>query len=120
MSMSFRSRVTGFLTCVAAVVAVVSLRFGRSVFLGILERSNTPDNALSNLAAFALGATRPAILLLFLLFCLAVVAVAEATVKAEVSRLLVQAAILLLLVSLLAVALSGFLISFHIPDVRIP
>ncbi len=116
--MRFRSRITALLTCVAAVFAVISLRFARSVLLQMLERS-AAGAALSKLTAFALGVTRPAFLLSFLLVCLAAVAVAEATVKTEASRLLVQAAILLVLVPLLAVALTGFLISFHIPNVSI-
>lgn len=116
--MRFRSRITGFLTCITAVVAVLSLRFGRSVFLGLLERNNG-DVALSRLSLLAVRITEPVILLLFLAICVAAVAVTEAVVKTEASRLLVQAAILQLLVLVLAVALSGFLISFHIPEVTI-
>ena len=119
MAMSFRSRITGLLTCVTAVVAIVSLRFGRLVFVGMVERSNHADAALSRLTVFALGITNPAFLLPLLLVCVAAVAVTEAIVKTEASRLLAQAAILQVLVLVLAVALSGFLIAFHIPDVTI-
>ena len=87
--------------------------------MGMLERGNT-DLALSRLTVFALGVTRPAFLIAFLLVCIAAVALSEATVKTEGVRLLNQAAILLVLVLLLAVALSGFLIPFHVPRVTIP
>lgn len=119
MTMSFRSRITGLLTCATAVVAIVSLRFGRLIFLGMLERSNSADAALSRLTVFALGITSPAFLLPLLLVCVVVVGVTESMVKTEASRLLVQVAILQVLVLILAVALSGFLIAFHIPDVTI-
>lgn len=117
--MRFRTRITGLLTCATAVVAVVSLRFGRAVFLGMLERTNQAEPALSRLTVFALGITKPALLLALLLVCVAAVVLTEAIVKTEPGRLLAQAAILQILVLVLAVALSGFLISFQIPDVTI-
>lgn len=117
--MSFRTRITGLMTCVTAVVAVVALRFGRGVFLGMLERSNNGEPALSRITVVALTITHPAFLLLLLALCVAAVSVTELKVKTEAGRLLAQAAILQTFVLLLAVALSGFLISFHIPDVTI-
>lgn len=119
LMMVHRSRITALLTCAAAIASFVSLRFARSVFQGLLGRSGTAD--LPRPTVFVLGITHPAFLLFFLLICLAVVVAAEAAVKSEATRLLVQVAVLLLLVSLLAVvALPGFLIPFYIPDVRIP
>jgi hypothetical protein len=53
------------------------------------------------------------------LLCIAAVVVSEATLEREEIRLLVQGAVLLLLVILLAVCLAGFFISFYIPDVSI-
>jgi hypothetical protein len=117
--MSFRSRITGLLTCVTAVVAVVSLRFGRTVFLSMLQRAGGRDPALSSLTTFALWMTHPAVLLPVLLVCFAAVVTSEAIVRTEATRLLIQSAILQVLVLLLAVALMGFLVSFHIPDVTI-
>jgi hypothetical protein len=117
--MSFRSRITGLMTCVTAVVAVISLRFGRGVFLGMLERSNSGEPALSRITLAALTITNPAFLLLFLVVCVGAVVVSEVKVKTEAGRLLAQAAVLQAFVLLLAIALSGFLISFDIPDVTI-
>jgi hypothetical protein len=119
MPAKFRSRVTGLLTCVAAVVAAVSLRFARSAFVGIVDRGFGADAVLSRLTTFALGVTRPAILLPLLLLCVAIVVAAEVTAKSEAVRLLVQVLVLLILVSLLAIVLAGFLITFHIPEVTI-
>jgi hypothetical protein len=117
--MGFRSRITGLLTCVTAVVAVVSLRFGRMIFLSMLQRVSGPEPALSRLTTFALWMTHPAVLLPVVLVCFAAVVTSEAIAKTESTRLLIQCAILQILVLLLAVALTGFLISFHIPDVTI-
>ena len=117
--MSLRSRITGLLTSGAATAAVFSLRFARSVFVTMLERSHSGDIAVPRLTTFALGITRPFVLLPLLLVCLVAVAASEARLKDEASRLLVQAVVLLVFVPLLAVALSGFLISFHVPDVII-
>lgn len=113
-----RSRITALLTFAAAIASFVSLRFARSAFQGMLGRIGAAD--LPRPSVFALGVTHPAFLLSFLLICLGAVVAAEAAVKSEATRLLVQVAVLLLLISLLAVALPGFLIAFHIPDVRIP
>lgn len=119
--MSSRSRMTGLLTWAAVIASFISLRFARSVLEGMLVRSGTTDAAaLSRPTIIALGLTRPAFLLSILLLCLAVVAIVEATVKTETSRLLVQIAVLSIVVGLFVVVLSGFFISFYIPDVRIP
>lgn len=118
MTLSFRSRITGLLTCLVAGASIISVSFARSVFRGMLDRSGTAD--LPRPTVLALAVTHPWFLLLFLLFCLGAVAVTEATVKTEATRILVQVIILLVLEPLLAVALSGFFVSFYIPKVPIP
>ena len=115
-----RSRIAGLLTCGAALGTYVSLCFARSVVVGMLDRGGMGDSALSGLAVFALAITRPAILVPVLLACVAAIVASELTVKTDGARLLVQVAVLLLLVLLLAVALPGLFIPFHIPEVHIP
>jgi len=114
--MGIRSRITGLLTCGAAVTAFVSLRFSASVAQRMLGDAGA---ALPRPAVLALSITRPAVLVPILVFCVAMIAVSEVNVKTEANRLLVQTVILLALVLLLAVVLAGFFISFHIPDVHI-
>jgi hypothetical protein len=114
-----RSKLTGLLTCGAAITAFVCLRFAASVLLEMLERTAGEYAELPRLAAFALTLTCPWILVPLLLLCVVAVVVSEATLESEANRLLVQAAVLLLLVVLLAMALAGFFIPFYIPDVRI-
>ncbi|MCU0290518.1 MAG: hypothetical protein MUF10_00795 [Thermoanaerobaculaceae bacterium] len=115
-----RSRIAGLLTCGAALGTHVSLRFARSVLVGMLDRGGIGDSALSGLTVFALAITRQAILVPVLLACVAAIVWCELTVRTDGTRLLVQVAVLLLLVLLLAVALPGLLMPFHIPDVHIP
>ena len=113
---SIRTRITGLLTCGAAVAAFVSLRFSSVVVQRMLGDAGA---ALPRPAVIAMAITRPSILVPILVVCFVAVAASEVTLKTEASRLLVQATILLLLVLLLAVVLSGFFISFHIPEVHI-
>jgi len=77
------------------------------------------DAALPRLALFALTLTGSGFLVAILLVCIAAVVASETILKTEESRLLVQGAVLLFLVILLAVSVAGFFISFYIPDVRI-
>lgn len=116
---SRRSILTGLVTCGAAVAAFICLRFSHSVLLGMLGAHADVDADLPRLAVFALNFTGPRNLAAVLLICIAAVVVSEAALKTEASRLLVQGAVLLLLVVLLAVSVAGFFISFHIPDVHI-
>jgi len=116
---SLRSRFTGLLTCGAAVAAFVCLRFSHSVLQGMLGTRAGVDAALPRLALFALTLTGSGFLVAILLVCIAAVVASETILKTEESRLLVQGAVLLFLVILLAVSVAGFFISFYIPDVRI-
>jgi hypothetical protein len=116
---SLRSKFTGLLTCSAAVAAFVCLRFSHSVLQGMLGTLGGVDADLPRLAVFALKLAGPGILAGIVAICLGAVVASEATLESEAKRLLVQVAVLLLLVILLAVSVAGFLISFHIPDVRI-
>jgi len=116
---SIRSKFTGLLTCGAAVAAIVCLRFSDSVLQGMLGVYGVDESDLPRLAALALTLTGPRLLGSMLLVCIAVVVVSEATIEREANRLLVQGAVLLLLVLVLAISLAGFFVSFHIPDVRI-
>ena len=115
-----RSRITGLLVCGAVVVGFVSLRFARSVLVALLERSGIENAALPRPTVFAQTITTPALLAPVLLACIVAVAVSMLTARTEGTRLLVQVAALLLLVLLLAIALAGLLMPFHIPDVRLP
>jgi hypothetical protein len=114
-----RSRITGLMTCATAVIAVLCLRLGRGIFQGMLERGNDLHPALSRITVVALTITSPTFLLVLLVIGVTVVVVTEAKAKSEASRLLAQAAILQVFVLLLAIAMSGFLLHFHIPDVTI-
>lgn len=118
MTPNVRTRITGLLTCLLAGASLISVHFARLVLDGLLGHSGTVH--LPRPAVYALALTRPELLLLFMAACLAVVALSEAVVKAESSRLLIQVLVLLILGSVLAVVLSAFFISFHIPDVAIP
>ena len=114
--MGARSRITGLLTCGAALATVGSLRFSASVVRRMLEHAGSD---LPRPAVLAVAITRPAVLVPVVLVSLAVVAASEINLKAEGSRLSVQVLVLLLLVFLLAACLVGFFISFDIPDVHI-
>lgn len=113
------TKLSGLLTCGAAVLAFLCLRFAASVLQGMLGIAVGEHADLPRLAAFALTVTGPWVLIPTLLVGVAAVVASEATLEREASRLLVQAAVLLLLVILLAVCLAGFFISFYIPEVRI-
>lgn len=115
-----RSGITGLLVCGAIVAGFVSLRFARSVLVAMLQRSGMEDAALPRLTVFVQAITHAAILAPVLLACFVAVAATMLTATTEGARLLVQVAVLLLLVLLLAVALTGMLMPFHIPDVRLP
>ena len=116
---SLRTKLGGLLTCGAAVLAFICLRFAASVLQGMLGIAVGEHADLPRLAGFALTVTGPWVLIPLVLVCIAAVVVSEATLEREEIRLLVQGAVLLLLVILLAVCLAGFFISFYIPDVRI-
>ena len=120
MNPRYLTRITGLLTGVAAAVALLSLGFSRSTLLGLLERTGARVTDLPRPTTFALGLTRPELLVPLLLVFLAAVAVTEARVEAEANRLLVQATVLLVLVPLLAFVLWGSFLLFYIPDVKIP
>lgn len=115
-----RSGVTGLLVCGAVVAGFASLHFARSVLVAMLSRSNMKDAALPRLTVFAQAITHPAVLAPVLLACFVAVVASMLTARTEGTRLLVQVAVLLLLALLLAVALAGLLMPFHIPDVRLP
>jgi hypothetical protein len=85
----------------------------------MLERGGSAQAELSTLSTFALTITRPIPLVILLAVGMVVVALSESTVSTEAGRLLLQGAVLLLLVLVLVVALTGFLIPFHIPDVHL-
>ena len=70
-------------------------------------------------AVFALALTQASILIPVLLLCIAAVVFSELTIRTEGHRFLVQTAILLCFVALLAVSVWGFFIPFYIPDVHI-
>lgn len=114
--MGVRSRITGVLTCGATVLAFVSLRFSSAVAQRMLGHAGSD---LPRPAVLALSLTAPSILIPFVLICTGAVAVCEFNAKTESTRLLVQGAVLLLVVVLLATALVGFFISYYIPDVHI-
>lgn len=116
---SLRSRFTGLLTCGAVVGAFVCVRFANSVLQRMLGEFGGDHANLPRLAAHALTLTGPWLLGSIVLVCVVAVVVSEATIEAEANRLLVQGAVLLLLVILLAFSVAGFFISFYIPDVRI-
>jgi len=115
-----RSGITGLLVCGTVVAGFVSLRFARSVLVAMLERSGMDDAALPRLTGFAQAITNPALLAPVLLACIVAVAASMLTARTEGTCLLVQVAVLLLLAIVLAVALAGLLMPFHIPDVRLP
>jgi hypothetical protein len=116
---SLRTKLTGLATCAAAVLAFICLRFAASVLRGMLGIAVGEHADLPRLAAFSLTVTGTWVLGPFVLLCIAAVIVSEAALDREEIRLLVQGAVLLLLVILLAVCLAGFFISFYIPDVSI-
>lgn len=118
--MKYRSRIIGALTCVAAVFAVVTIRFARDVFVGMIERMGGSLVDVSRLTAVALDLTSTPAIVAFGLAGFAAVVVAELRAVAESSRLTVHSLVLSLLLALLLIALSGFFIAFHIPNVRIP
>jgi hypothetical protein len=114
--MGVRSRITGLLTCGASVLAFFSLRFSESIVLRMLGDLGSD---IPRLAVVALSLTGNRFLIPFLLVCIGAIVVSEVTVRTGSTRLLVQMAVLLLVVALLALALVGFFISFYIPDVHI-
>jgi ABC-type amino acid transport system permease subunit len=112
-----RSRITGLLTCGAALATVGSLRFSATVAQRLLADAGS---ALPRPTFLALAVTRPAVFVPMIMACVIVVAASEINLKTEANRLSVHVVVLLLLVVLLAACLVGFFISFHIPDVHIP
>ena len=117
--MSVRTRITGVLSCVVAIIALVSLGFSRMVLMAVAEDIGLGGGEQSMLTVVALALTGPVALAAFLVACLAAVAAAGLIANAEAGRFIVQLAVLILIVLLLAVALAGFVMPFVMPVVHI-
>jgi hypothetical protein len=118
-SKGLRTKLSGLVTCGAAILALICLRFAASVLHGMLGIAVGESADLPRLAVIALSVTGRWVVIPAVLVCVAAVGASEAILERETHRLLVQGAVLLFLVILMAVCLAGFFISFYIPDVRI-
>lgn len=116
--MSVRTRITGVLSCVVAILALASLAFSRGVLVALIEDGGLGGER-SMLTAVSLALTGPVALAAFLVACLAVVASAGLIARAEAGRLVVQLAVLMAVVLLVAIALAGFMVPFVMPVVRL-